>query len=64
MLRKKKFEKDLTNDKSKKTSADWLKTAGYLDTKDQDPTNYIFVPPKKAEENKIPADPAILLDLR
>lgn len=34
MLRKKKFEKDLTNDKSKKTSADWLKTAGYLDTKD------------------------------
>lgn len=58
MLRKKKFEKDLTNDKSKKTSADWLKTAGYLDTKDQDPTNYIFVPPKKAEENKIPADPS------
>ena len=52
----KKFEKESVNDKRKKTSADWLKTAGYLDTKDQDAINYIFVPPKKTEENKIPTD--------
>ena len=35
-LGKKKFEKDSVNNKRKKTSTDWLKTAGYLDTKDQD----------------------------
>ena len=29
-----------------KASKDWLKAAGYLDTKDQDKINYIFVPPK------------------
>ena len=46
----------MANDKSNKISADWLKTAGFLDTKDQDVVNYIFVPPKKAEENKISAD--------
>ena len=39
-----------------KISADWLKTAGYLDTCDQDKINYIFVPPKKKTENKIPGD--------
>ena len=55
MLGKKKFEKDLVDDKHKRTSADWLKTAGYLDTKEQDAINYIFLPPKKTE-NKIPAD--------
>ena len=33
ILGRKKFEKDSANDKRKKTSADWLKTAGYLDTK-------------------------------
>ena len=37
-------------------SAEWLKTAGYLDTKDQDKINYIFVPPKKVEINDIPGD--------
>ena len=36
----------------------WLKAAGYLDTKDQDKINYIFVPPKKVEINKIPGDAA------
>ena len=56
ILRKKKFEKDLVDDKRKKTSADWLKTAGYLDTKEQDAINYIFVPPKQPGENKLPAD--------
>ena len=56
ILGKKKFEKDSVNDKRKKTSTDWLKTAGYLDTMDQDAMNYIFVPPKKAEENKIPSN--------
>ena len=35
---------------------EWLKTAGYLDTKDQDKINYIFVQPKKEATNKIPDD--------
>lgn len=39
-----------------KISAEWLKTAGYLDKEDQDKINYIFVPPKKKSENKIPGD--------
>ena len=39
-----------------KASKDWLKAAGFLDTKDQDRINYIFVPPKKVEINKIPGD--------
>ena len=39
-----------------KISADWLKKAGFLDTKDQDKINYIFVPPKKKEKNKILGD--------
>lgn len=40
-----------------KISADWLKKAGFLDTKDQDKINYIFVPPKKKEKkNKIFGD--------
>ena len=35
-----------------------LKTAGYLDTKDQDKINYMFVPPKNKtkKKNNIPAD--------
>ena len=37
-----------------KVSAEWLKSAGFLDTKDQDTINYIFVPPKKETTNKIP----------
>ena len=39
-----------------KISADWLKKAGFLDTKDQNKINYIFVPPKKKEKNKILGD--------
>ena len=39
-----------------KISAEWLKTAGYLDTSDQDKINYIFVPPNKKTENKIHGD--------
>ena len=35
-----------------------LKTAGYLDTKDQDKINYIFVPPKKEPAKNIPEDAA------
>ena len=38
--------------KSNKVSAEWLKTAGYLDTKDQDKINYMFVPPKKDKTDK------------
>ena len=47
-----------SRDKSNKISAEWLKTAGYLDTKGQDKINYIFVPHKKIETNNIPADSA------
>ena len=39
-----------------KISAEWLKTAGYLDTADQDKINFIFVSPKKKTLNKIPGD--------
>ena len=39
ILGKKEFEKDPVNNKRKKSSTDWLKTAGYLDTKDQDAIN-------------------------
>ena len=49
-------KKILGKKKFKKTSTDWLKTVGYLDTKNQDSINYIFVPPSKTEENTIPAD--------
>ena len=47
--------------KNKKISAEWLKAAGYLDTKDQDKINYIFVPPKKEMTNKIPDDAGHLI---
>ena len=40
----------------KSTSRHRLKNAGYLDTKDQDTINYIFVPPKDVRENDIPYD--------
>ena len=35
--------------------AEWLKTTGYLDTKDQDKINYMFIPPKKETANEIPS---------
>ena len=53
LKKKKKIGKINTQNKASK---DWLKTAGYLDTEDQDKINYIFVPPKKVEVNKIPGD--------
>ena len=55
---KNKYRKKIIGQKNKrnKISAEWLKTAGYLDTKDQDKINYIFVPPKKEMTNKIPDD--------
>ena len=40
----------------KSTWKDWLKNAGYLDTKDQDGINYILVLPKDVRENDIPYD--------
>ena len=43
-------------EKSNKISADWLKATGYLDTKDQDKINYIFVPPKKEDKKNISGD--------
>ena len=45
-------------EKSNKISTEWLKTARYLDTKDQDKINYIFIPSKKETSNNIPADTA------
>ena len=36
--------------------AKWLKTAGYLDTKDRDKINYMFVSPKKETAYDIPSD--------
>ena len=39
-----------------KISAEWLETAGYIDTKDQDKINYVFLPLKKETTNKIPDD--------
>ena len=38
--------------KSNKKSVEWLKTADYLDTKDQDKINYMFVPPEKKQQMK------------
>ena len=48
-------------EKSSKISAEWLKAAGYQDTKDQNKTNDMFVPPKKKTINNIPADAAHFL---
>ena len=48
-------------EKSNKISAEWLKTAGYQDTKDQDKINYMYIPPKKETTNNIPADAAHFL---
>ena len=45
-------------EKSNKISTEWRKTARYLDTKDQDKINYIFIPSKKETSNNIPADAA------
>ena len=45
-------------EKSNKISTEWLKTARYLDTKDQDKINYNFIPSKKETSNNIPADAA------
>ena len=55
ILRKNRFDKNLT-DKRKKASQDWLKAAGYFDTEDQNSIHYIYVPPKKTNQNNIPAD--------
>ena len=43
-------------EKSNKISSEWLKTAGYLNTKDQDKINYMFVSPKKETAYNIPSD--------
>ena len=45
-----------------KISAEWLKTARYLDTSDQDKINYIFVLPKKKQKKKYLAMPDISLE--
>ena len=61
-IKNKYFKKKIGQINTKnKASKDWLKAAGYLDTKDQDKINYIFVPPKKVEINKIPGDAALFI---
>ena len=55
VLGKKNPDKDLIENHTK-SSQDWLKTGGYLDTEDQNSINYIYVPPKKTTQNNIPAD--------
>ena len=58
-IKNKYFKKKIRQINTKnKASKDWLKAAGYLDTKDQDKINYIFAPPKKVEINKILGDAA------
>ena len=50
---KNKYRKKIICQKNKRNKifAEWLKTAGYLDTKDQDKINCIFIPPKKETIN-------------
>ena len=43
-------------DNPNKAPANWLKAAGYINTKDQDSVRYVYVPPKKADENKPSGD--------
>ena len=43
-------------EKRNKTSQDWLKTAAYLDTENQNSINYIYVSPKITTQNNIAAD--------
>ena len=55
-IKKKYLKKRIGNrEKSNKISSEWLKTPGYLDTKDQDKINYIFILPKIETTNNIPA---------
>ena len=47
-IKNKYFKKKIGQRNTKnKVSAEWLKSAGFLDTKDQDAINYVFLPPKK-----------------
>ena len=51
------FQKKIGQRNTKnKASAKWLKSARFLDTKDQDIINYIFIPPKTETANNIPGD--------
>ena len=55
-IKSKYLKKRIENrEKSNKISSEQLKTAGYLDTKDQDKINYIFILPKIEATNNIPA---------
>ena len=55
-IKNKYLKKRIENrEKSNKISSEQLKTAGYLDTKDQDKINYIFILPKIEATNNIPA---------
>ena len=57
-IKNKYFKKNIgQRNKKNNVLTKWLKTAGYLDTKDQDKLNYIFVRPK----NKTPKSDGVLL---
>ena len=57
-IKNKYFKKNIgQRNKKNNVSTKWLKFAGYLDTKDQDKLNYIFVRPK----NKTPKSDGVLL---
>ena len=57
-IKNKYFKKNIgQRNKKINVSTKWLKFAGYLDTKDQDKLNYIFVRPK----NKTPKSDGVLL---
>lgn len=43
-------------DNPNKAPANWFKAAGYINTKDQDSVCYVYVPPRKADENKPSAE--------
>ena len=60
---KNKYLKNTTGQRNKKNNVffDWLKTAGYIDTKDQDKINYMFLPAKNEPTNNIPGDAAHFL---
>ena len=57
-IKNKYLKKNGQREKSNKIYAEWLKTASYLDTKDQDKINHIFIPPKREPANNIPEDAA------
>ena len=53
---KNKCKRKTIGQRNNKVSKNWLKTAGYLDSKDK--KNYMYVPPKEIDANKISGEAA------